>query len=122
MASSIVAMRFRRSARKVSFVRNVPEIPDFHDTRKDFELLRDLLLELGVNASLSVSGSVREGFKFVLRPERIQDNMALLDQHDAIYHGSQMETAPINLISSLGLLWWSVGAMYGVRYKCDVLH
>lgn len=100
----------RRSGRRDA------EIPESHDCTPDFELLRELLLCLGVSATLGVSGDVNRGFIYLVVPDRIQDNSAILEPVPALYSQSQKNVEPLNLISAIGECWRAIGANQGVKY------
>lgn len=96
--------------------RNDAEVPESHNPEGDFELLKDLLLALGVNATLGVTGDVNSGFTFLIAPAQIQDATALQDPLPAIYSVSQRETDPLALSTAISSVMRAIGANQGCRY------
>lgn len=99
--------------------RTPAEIPESHNPERDFELLKDLLTNLGINATVAVSGSVNEGFTFTVVPALMQDETALIEPYDAHYAATQQETQPLCLRDALKNIFMAIGGTQGVRYKLE---
>lgn len=90
-----------------------------HSTEEDWKLLCELLVALGINATVTPAGSVESGYTFRVEGSRVQDHEALLEPHEAIYKRNQMSRDPLNVVGALGTLFRSIGRRQGVRYRID---
>jgi len=86
----------------------------------DLLLLRALLTSMGIQAMTGVKGDVKAGYFFLIHPETVADQTALLEMHPAIY-GDQVETQPINLIGALGPIFRAIAGRQAVKYRLDVV-
>lgn len=95
------------------------EEPRNHDAGDDWKLLCEVLVALGINATVTPTGSIADGYNFQVRGDGVQDHEALLDAHEAIYSRNQKERDPLNVLGALGTLFRAIGRRQGVRYRIE---
>lgn len=95
--------------------------PATHNALAAYGLLLDVLTAMQIKVDGCVSGTIKDGFNFILRSNGVQHHDAMTEPREAIYERNQKERAPLTLEAALGTIFRAIGRRQGVRYRisCD---